>query len=93
MLPWGTSTAAAAAVAAIGLTPREIAGGLASFGGLAHRLEPLGRVGRTVFVNDSKATNADSTAYALRSYDRVVLIAGGDGNREFLIGARRESAR
>ncbi len=70
--------AAAAAVAAIGLTSREIAAGLASFGGLAHRLEPLGRVGRTVFVNDSKATNADSTEKALSSYaDGVFWILGG----------------
>ncbi|WP_372491106.1 glutamate ligase domain-containing protein, partial [Falsiroseomonas oryziterrae] len=30
-----------------------------------------------VFVNDSKATNADSAARALGSYDRVVWIAGG----------------
>ena len=29
------------------------------------------------FVNDSKATNADSAARALASYDRVVWIAGG----------------
>src|SRR5690606_8012755 len=30
------------------------------------------------FVNDSKATNADSAARALASYDRVVWIAGGE---------------
>jgi UDP-N-acetylmuramoylalanine--D-glutamate ligase len=29
------------------------------------------------FVNDSKATNADSTAWALGCYDRVIWIAGG----------------
>ena len=31
------------------------------------------------YVNDSKATNADSAARALASYDRVVWIAGGTG--------------
>jgi UDP-N-acetylmuramoylalanine--D-glutamate ligase len=36
-------------------------------------------MGGVAFVNDSKATNADSTARALSSYERVVWIAGGIG--------------
>ena len=36
-----------------------------SFPGLAHRLQPVGRIGDVLFVNDSKATNADSTEKAL----------------------------
>ncbi len=35
------------------------------------------RIDGILFVNDSKATNADSTARALACYDRVVWIAGG----------------
>ncbi len=51
--------------------------GLASFPGLPHRLESIGRIGDVQFVNDSKATNADSAARALACYDRIVWIAGG----------------
>jgi UDP-N-acetylmuramoylalanine--D-glutamate ligase len=44
---------------------------------LAHRQEIVAEARGVVFVNDSKATNADSAARALASYDRVVWIAGG----------------
>ena len=50
---------------------------LATFPGLPHRLESLGRIGDVQFVNDSKATNANSAARALACYDRIVWIAGG----------------
>jgi UDP-N-acetylmuramoylalanine--D-glutamate ligase len=50
----------------------------ASFPGLAHRMEEVGRLGPVTFINDSKATNADSTAKALASWDRdIYWIAGG----------------
>ncbi|PHK95654.1 UDP-N-acetylmuramoyl-L-alanine--D-glutamate ligase [Pseudoroseomonas rhizosphaerae] len=72
------NAAAAAAVALfMGLSHAEIAAGLASFPGLPHRQERVGARGGIAFVNDSKATNADSTARALSSYDRVVWIGGG----------------
>ncbi|MBV5263272.1 UDP-N-acetylmuramoyl-L-alanine--D-glutamate ligase [Pinisolibacter aquiterrae] len=69
--------AAVAAVRALGLDEASIAAGLASFPGLAHRMETVGRRGRVLFVNDSKATNADSTAQALASFDRIHWIVGG----------------
>ncbi len=51
---------------------------LASFPGLAHRMEEIGRVGRVLFINDSKATNADSAEKALLSFPRDVFwILGG----------------
>jgi len=51
---------------------------LTSFPGLAHRMEEVGRQGRVLFINDSKATNADSTEKALLSFPRGVFwIAGG----------------
>jgi UDP-N-acetylmuramoylalanine--D-glutamate ligase len=60
------------------LKPEDIARGLKTFPGLAHRMEELGRQGRTLFVNDSKATNADSTEKALLSFPRdVYWILGG----------------
>jgi len=82
------NAAAAAAVALdAGLTRAQVADGLTSFPGLPHRQERVGTLGGVVFVNDSKATNADSAARALASYDRVVWIAGGiakDGGIESL---------
>jgi UDP-N-acetylmuramoylalanine--D-glutamate ligase len=40
-------------------------------------MEQVGRRGRVLFVNDSKATNADAAGKALRSFDRIYWIAGG----------------
>jgi UDP-N-acetylmuramoylalanine--D-glutamate ligase len=68
---------ACGAALAIGLTPAAIQGGLASFPGLAHRMETIARKGRVLFVNDSKATNADSAARALACFSDIFWIAGG----------------
>ena len=72
--------AAAAAAACFALdVPRDaVAAGLATYPGLPHRQERAAETRGVVFINDSKATNADSTARALASYDRVVWIAGGE---------------
>jgi UDP-N-acetylmuramoylalanine--D-glutamate ligase len=69
--------AAYAAARAGGLSPDEIAAGMRSFPGLAHRMEEVGRIGATLFVNDSKATNADAAAKALASFEAMFWIAGG----------------
>jgi UDP-N-acetylmuramoylalanine--D-glutamate ligase len=61
----------------LGLSREAVIAGLLTFPGLAHRMEPVGRLGRVRFVNDSKATNADAARQALSSYDRVFWIAGG----------------
>ncbi len=51
---------------------------LAGFRGVEHRLESVLRVRGIDFVNDSKATNINSTWYALESMEStVVWIAGG----------------
>ncbi|QFY60600.1 UDP-N-acetylmuramoyl-L-alanine--D-glutamate ligase [Rhizobium grahamii] len=71
------AAAAVAACLAVGVSEDEIRAGLASFPGLKHRMQPVGRRGNVVFVNDSKATNADAAAPALSSYDRIYWIAGG----------------
>jgi UDP-N-acetylmuramoylalanine--D-glutamate ligase len=68
---------ATGAALALALTPRVIEQGLVSFPGLAHRMEQVGRKGRVLFVNDSKATNADSTAQALACFSTIFWIAGG----------------
>ena len=66
-----------AATRALGLSVDEIALGLATFPGLAHRMQQVGRWGRVLFVNDSKATNADATEKALKSYSDIYWIVGG----------------
>jgi UDP-N-acetylmuramoylalanine--D-glutamate ligase len=70
--------AAAVAADAAGAAATAIADGLRSFGGLEHRLEVVADAGGVIWVNDSKATNIDSTLVALRSVERpVVLLLGG----------------
>lgn len=71
--------AAYAAVRALGLGPKEIEAALHSFEGLPHRSQTVAERGGVRFVNDSKATNADSAAKALQAFDRIRWIAGGLG--------------
>ncbi len=71
------AAAAAALALALGVPRDLIAAGIASYPGLPHRLEHVGTINGVAFVNDSKATNADSTERALACYPRVVWIAGG----------------
>ncbi|MET0631892.1 MAG: UDP-N-acetylmuramoyl-L-alanine--D-glutamate ligase [Xanthobacteraceae bacterium] len=68
---------AAGAALALGLSTPALQQGLASFPGLAHRMEQVGRQGRVLYVNDSKATNADSAAQALACFTDIFWIAGG----------------
>jgi len=72
---------AVAACVALGLDLTEIQRGLVSFPGLAHRMQQVGQkttaAGKILFVNDSKATNADSAAKALASFSDIFWIAGG----------------
>jgi UDP-N-acetylmuramoylalanine--D-glutamate ligase len=68
---------AVAAALALGIDRRIIQAGLRSFPGLAHRMEEVGRNDRVLFINDSKATNADSAAQALACFGDIFWIAGG----------------
>lgn len=65
------------AARALGVDHDTAVKGLLTFPGLAHRMEPVGRIGRVRFINDSKATNADAARQALAAYERVFWIAGG----------------
>ncbi len=72
------NAAFAAAVAwECGLEDEEIARGLLSYPGLPHRMEEVGRIDRALFVNDSKATNADAAEKALASFTDIYWIVGG----------------
>jgi UDP-N-acetylmuramoylalanine--D-glutamate ligase len=51
---------------------------MASFSGVEHRLEPVLRIHKVQYINDSKATNVNATYYALESMERpTVWIVGG----------------
>jgi UDP-N-acetylmuramoylalanine--D-glutamate ligase len=74
------NAACATAVAlALGVEPKTIQPGLRTFAGLPHRIEEVGRYGSILFVNDSKATNADAAARALACFSDIFWIAGGRG--------------
>ncbi len=47
------------------------------FKGLRHRMQLLGQINHINFINDSKATNAESTENALKVYDNIYWILGG----------------
>ncbi len=75
-----------AAAHALGLSYEQIALALKSFPGLAHRMEEVGRKGNVIFINDSKATNADAAARALASFTEIFWIAGGKPKEGGLAG-------
>jgi UDP-N-acetylmuramoylalanine--D-glutamate ligase len=68
---------AIAIVESLGLTEAQWRPAMRSFKGLAHRMEVVVERNGVLFVNDSKATNAASTAPALAAYPRVHWIVGG----------------
>ncbi len=80
------AAAAVAIVEELGVTAAQWRGALASFTGLPHRMERLGKFGGVLFINDSKATNQASTAPALAAFPpdpkygpgpRIHWIVGG----------------
>ena len=69
--------AAAAAALAVGADVDAVAGALAGFAGLAHRVQLVGERAGVRYYDDSKATNPHATAGALAWFEHAVLIAGG----------------
>ncbi|MCM2334683.1 MAG: UDP-N-acetylmuramoyl-L-alanine--D-glutamate ligase, partial [Anaeromyxobacteraceae bacterium] len=75
----------------LGVPGARVQRGLDAFGGLAHRLELVRERGGVEWINDSKATNVDSTAVGLAAFPaadgaavraaRVVLLMGGRGKK------------
>jgi len=74
---WQNAAVAVAVAQALGVAPEQVRAGLASFPGLPHRMEEVARRGHVLFVNDSKATNADSTEKALTAFRDIHWILGG----------------
>jgi UDP-N-acetylmuramoylalanine--D-glutamate ligase len=79
---WQNAACAYAACDALGLPAGAIASGIASYPGLAHRQERVAVVGDIVYINDSKATNADATEKALAAYSPIYWIVGGTAKAE-----------
>lgn len=72
------SMAAAISASLLDIRKEDLRKGLADFEGVEHRLEYVATVDGVRYVNDSKATNVNSTWYALESMTTpVVLILGG----------------
>ena len=65
-----------------GLEPAVIEAALRSFPGVPHRLERIRERRRVVWFNDSKATNYDAAAVALRALEGpLVVLAGGEAKQ------------
>jgi len=72
------SMAAALTGCIMDIRKEDIREALSDFEGVEHRLESCGTVRGVRYINDSKATNVNSTWYALESMPKgVVLILGG----------------
>ena len=69
--------AAIAVTRALGIDEAAIEAGLASYASLPHRMQHVATRNGVAFVNDSKATNPESTAPALAAFPRVHWIVGG----------------
>lgn len=72
------SMAASVSAVAVGIRKERIRESLQTFESLEHRMEPVATIKGVEFINDSKATNINSTWYAMESMEKpVILILGG----------------
>ncbi len=74
---WQNAAMAYAACIAAGVAADKIFSAMRSFPGLAHRQNIVAEKGGVRYINDSKATNDQAAAMALRTYDPIYWIAGG----------------
>ncbi|WP_319371459.1 UDP-N-acetylmuramoyl-L-alanine--D-glutamate ligase [uncultured Ilyobacter sp.] len=61
----------------IGLDKEKLREFLYNTGTLEHRMERFLEVGNTLFINDSKGTNIESSKMAIEAYHGCILICGG----------------
>ena len=90
--------AAVAVSRAAGMAPGAMAAGIRSFRSVPHRLEPVLERDGVLWVNDSKATNAESAIVGLQAFAGrpIVWIGGGSPEApppDALVDAVRERAR
>ena len=68
----------------LGLNPHDVDAAVRTYPGLPHRMERILERDGVLFVNDSKATNAEAAAPALAAYPKVRWILGGQAKGETL---------
>lgn len=62
----------------LGINKQKMLNVFKQFKGIEHRMEEVAVINKVKFINDSKATTADSAIWALNSiFTPVILIAGG----------------
>lgn len=75
---WLNALFAGSAALLAEVTDVDLILGFPTFKNAPHRMEEIRKVGGVTFINDSKGTNVESTAYALASFNQpVIWIAGG----------------
>jgi UDP-N-acetylmuramoylalanine--D-glutamate ligase len=87
------AVAATAAARAIGVPDAAIAEALRTFPGVPNRLEPVRELDGVRFVNDSKATNPESTIVALRAYPSGLRVILGGSRKGTPFAALARCAR
>ena len=69
---------ASAVALSVGVSEEAMIAGFQTFKNAPHRMEQIREVDGVKFINDSKGTNVEATAYALASYENpLIWIAGG----------------
>ncbi len=78
--------AAALATYCMGVSVDVIAKVLKEFPGVEHRIETVRTLSGVTWINDSKATNPDSTIKAIEAMDRptILLLGGSEKNSDYL---------
>ena len=71
----------------ISLNNQQILSAINTFRGLPHRLEPIYNSKKIKIINDSKATNGESSSAALKSFKNIFWIAGGEAKSDGIGGA------
>lgn len=79
---WENAAAAYAVAHELGTERSRFQSAFESFEGLPHRTQAVAKVGKVLFVNDSKATNLEAASKAISAFNDVYWIAGGRGKDE-----------
>ena len=86
--------AAVALCEAIGVAAERVLGALASFSGLAHRVELVAEINGVRYYDDSKGTNVGATLAAVQGLGReMAIILGGEGKEQDFTPLRDALAR
>ena len=74
-------------LSSLGMPEKESLLAVESFKGLPHRMEIISKKNKVIFINDSKATNAEAASKALGFFKNIFWIAGGLGKSSGIKGA------